>query len=248
MPRWLWVATGTRPRDSLDLRLAVVGFGQALTGARGDQLLCARAGGHALRLDAGQRPRAGGEGDRGAEQRVDLLRRLAADGCRHRLRVAGGERDLRAHPALPVADALGDPGGEVLGLQGLGENGLVDRLVDDLLEAGHVGAGLLRAAVYVGLELGEEELRPAAVGAFGLDPDDLLDAADADAREADLGARAARLHVGTGRGASRVAEQCGRMVHRFANRKATEVNSQAASVAYSLGALGRGMHPRSRWR
>ena len=100
-------------------------------------------------------------GDRGAEQRVDLLRRLAADRSGDGLGVAGGERDLGAHPALAVADALGDPGGEVLGLQRLAEDGLVDRLVDDLLEAGHVGAGLPRVEVDVALELGEEELRAA---------------------------------------------------------------------------------------
>ena len=91
------------------------------------------------------------------------------------LRVAGGEGDLGAQAALAVADALGDLGGEVLGLERVVEDGLVDRLVDDLLEAGHVDAGLARLEVDVALELGEEELRAGAVG--GVDADHLLDAA-----------------------------------------------------------------------
>jgi len=53
-----------------------------------------------------------------------------------RLGVAGGEADLGAQAALALADALGDVGGELLGAEGgLAEDDLVDRLVDDLLEA-----------------------------------------------------------------------------------------------------------------
>ena len=103
--------------------------------------------------------------------------------------------------------------GEVLGLQRFGQHPLVDRLVDDLLEAGHVGAGLPRLEVDEALELGEEELAGLAVvavaGGARVDPDHLLDADDADAGEADLGAGAARLDVGS-RGRP---DQCGRTVH-----------------------------------
>ena len=106
-----------------------------------------------------------GGGDRGAEQRVDLLRRLAADRGGDGLGVAGGEGDLGAPAGLAVADPLGDLGGEVLGLERVVQDRLVDRLVDDLLEARHVDAGLARLEVDVALELGEEELRAGAAGA-----------------------------------------------------------------------------------
>ena len=191
-------------------------------------------------------------GDRGAEERVDLLRRLAADRRGHGLGVAGGERDLGAHPALAVADALGDPGGEVLGLQRLAEDGLVDRLVDDLLEAGHVGAGLLRVEIDVALELGEVELRAVAPSAppSGLIADDLLDAAHADAGQADLGARAARLHVGAGGRRVVFAEQCGRTVHRIALREGYRGEFVwPRAVAYSLRRPREGKASRRRaWR
>ena len=59
---------------------------------------------------------------------------------------------------LAVAHALGDVGGERLGLEGLAEDDLVDRLVDDLLEARHVRALLLGPEVDEALELGVEEL------------------------------------------------------------------------------------------
>ena len=59
---------------------------------------------------------------------------------------------------LAVADERGDVGGERLGLEGLGEHDLVDRLVDDLLEARHVRALLLGPEVDEALELGVEEL------------------------------------------------------------------------------------------
>ena len=73
-------------------------------------------------------------------------------------------------------------GGERLGLEGLAEDHLVDRLVDDLLEARHVRALLVRAEVDEALELGVEEL----LVAVRADADHLLDAGHADAREADV--------------------------------------------------------------
>jgi hypothetical protein len=84
---------------------------------------------------------------------------------------------------LAVTHPLGDVRGERLGLEGLAEDDLVDRLVNDLLEARHVRALLMRAEVDVALELGVEEL----LGAVRPVPDHLLDAGDPDAREAQLG-------------------------------------------------------------
>ena len=91
---------------------------------------------------------------------------------------------------LALADLLGDPRGEFLGAQRVDRDHRVDRLVDDLLEAGHVHAGLARFEVDHALQLGEVE----APG----DVDDLLDAVDADAGEADLGCRHAGLDVADG--------------------------------------------------
>ena len=75
-----------------------------------------------------------------------------------RLRVARGQRDLGAQPVLALAHLLGDVGGQHLGLEGLAEDDLVDRLADDLLEARHVDAGLVRVEVDEALELGVEEV------------------------------------------------------------------------------------------
>ncbi len=202
IPRWLWVATGTASRISSIWPGVVAGLGELLARPGGDQLLRAGAGGHALGLYPGEGAGAALGGDRGAEQGVDLLSAVAGRGGGDRLGIAGGERDLGPQAALAVANALGDPGGERLGLERLGEDHLVDRLVDDLLEARHVDPGLLRVEIDVALHLGEEELA-AAVGvvvgaAVGLDADHLLDAGDSDAGEADLGPGAACLDVGDG--------------------------------------------------
>ncbi len=155
-------------------------------------LLGAGAGGHPLGLDAGQGAGAAGGGDGGAVEDVDLLGALAGLRRLHRLRVAGGDRDLGPLAALALAHLLGDVGGQHLGFEGLPEDDLVDRLADDLLEARHVDAGLLRVEVDEALEVGVEEV----LDAVGLDPDHLLDAGDSDAREADLGGRQGALDVG----------------------------------------------------
>ena len=61
-------------------------------------------------------------------------------------------------------------GRERLGLEGLAQHHLVDRLVHDLLEARHVRALLLGPEVDEALELGEEEL----LLAVRANPNDLL--------------------------------------------------------------------------
>ena len=68
------------------------------------------------------------------------------------LGVARMDRDLGAQAALALADALGDVGCERLGLEGLADHDVFDRLVHDLLEARHVNARLLRVEVDVALE------------------------------------------------------------------------------------------------
>ena len=78
------------------------------------------------------------------------------------------------------------------------EDDLADRVVDDLLEARHVRALLVRAELDDALEARREQL----LGAVLLDADHLLDAGHADAREAQLHRREASLDVGhrNGRG------------------------------------------------
>ena len=100
---------------------------------------------------------------------------------------------------LALAHLLGDLAGELLGAQRLAEDDVVDRLVDDLLEARHVDARLLRVEVDEALELGEVEAAAALVAVAaggGGDVDHLLDPAHADAGEADRGRRAPGLDVG----------------------------------------------------
>ncbi len=114
---------------------------------------------------------------------VDLLRIEIGLGGLDGLGVAGGDAHLGAAAILTLADLLGDVRGEALGAERLVEDDGVDRFVYDLLEAGHVDAGLVGVEVDEGFELGEEE--PGGIAGGGGDVDDLLDAADADAGEAD---------------------------------------------------------------
>ena len=130
--------------------------------------------------------------DRRAVQRVQLLGLDAGDRGRLVLGEARLDRDLGAASVLPRADELRDVLGERLGLERrLAEDHLADRLVDDLLEARHVRALLIRAEVDDALEAGGEQLRVAVVA----DPDHLLDAGHADTAEAQLHCRSLRLNV-----------------------------------------------------
>ena len=130
---------------------------------------------------------------RGPEQGVDLLRLLVGDGGGDGLGIAGRDGDLGAAALLAFADPFGDVGGKCLGVEGgLAEDDLVDRLSDDLLEAGHVDPCLLGVEVDEALHLGEVEM----LGAVDLDPDHLLDPGYSNPREADLRRGGGGLHVG----------------------------------------------------
>ena len=164
--------------DPLDLCCGEAVVGEALARAPGDELLRARARGHARRRHADRAARAVRERHRAAVQRVDLLRLDAGDRRRLVLGVARGDRHLGALGALARAHELGDVLRERLrAKRRLAQHDLADRLVDDLLEARHVRALLLAAQVDEALQAREEQLVA--------DADDLLDARDADAREPD---------------------------------------------------------------
>ena len=90
---------------------------EALARAAGDQLLRARARGHALRGDADQPAGADLGGERRAVQRVQLLRLDPGDGGRLVLGEAGLDGHLGAARALALADELRDVLGERLGLE-----------------------------------------------------------------------------------------------------------------------------------
>ena len=191
-PRWLWVATGTASKMR-SISPSEKPSSTSRSRERPSTSFCAH--GHAVMpwaRDADEPARAGLAGHGDAEQRVDLLREDAGHGRRLVLRVAGLDVDLGAARALAVADLLGDVLGERLGAQrGLAEHHLADRVVDDLLEARHVRALLLRAEI-------DEAVEPRGVqllGAVGLDPDDLLDVRHAHARERDGERRGLRLDV-----------------------------------------------------
>jgi hypothetical protein len=83
---------------------------------------------------------------------------------------------------LAVAHLLGDVLGQRLGAERrLAEHDLADRVVDDLFEARHVRALLMRPQIDEAIEPRRVQL----LGAVGLDPDDLLDIRHAHAGERD---------------------------------------------------------------
>ena len=184
-----------RLEDPLDA-LVVEALGlEPLAGGRGDQLLGARACGHALGGDADQATGAGIGADRRAVQGVELLGLDARDRRRLVLGEAGLDIDLGAAGALAGADQLRDVLGQRLDLERrLAEHDLADRLVDDLLEARHVRALLVGAEIDDAFEASREQL----LGPVLAHPNDLLDVRDADARQSELDPRHPRLDVGSG--------------------------------------------------
>ena len=164
MPRWLWVATGTASKMRSISSVVKPSASRRVAGAVGEEALRAGAGGHALRLDAGEGAGAALGCDGDAVELVDLLGVEPGGGRLHGLGVAGGDAHLGAAAVLALADLLGDVRGELLGAERLGEDDGVDRLVHDLLEAGHVDAGLVGVEVDEGFELGEEEAGRIAAG------------------------------------------------------------------------------------
>ena len=178
-PRWLCVATGTLLEDRARSARSLKPCSARRSRARAATSSCAH--GQAVMpggRDADDAPRAVLEGDRAAVQRVDLLGLHAGHRRGLVLGVARRDRHLGALGALARAHELGDVLGERLGAERrLAEHDLADRLVDDLLEARHVRALLAAVEIDEAVEAREEQLLA--------DPHHLLDAGDADAREAE---------------------------------------------------------------
>src|SRR3972149_3677585 len=100
LPRWLWVASGTRSRMR-----ATSSPAQPASSSRtaAQEPLRARAGVDAGRLDADRPPRATGRRGGDADQRDELLRAQARDGREPLGRVAGREADFGARSPLTLA-------------------------------------------------------------------------------------------------------------------------------------------------
>ena len=113
------------------------------------------------------------EGDSPAEERVDLLGADARDGRGLVLWIARGDRDFGAVGTLTGTHELGDVLGERLRSERrLAEDDLADRLVDDLLKAGHVRPLLCGTQVHEAGQPRKEQLVANA--------NDLLDTGDPD--------------------------------------------------------------------
>ena len=93
---------------------------------------------------------------------------------------------------LALDDVPGDHLGDLLDDARLAEDGITDRLVEDLRESRHVDALLAAREVDRALDVGGHH----RLGIAAADPDRLLDAGDAGAGERELDRRRGRLHVG----------------------------------------------------
>ena len=98
---------------------------------------------------------------------------------------------LGAERSLALDDVRGDVLREHLDEERLADHDLVDRLFEELGEAGHVNALLSRIQVDCALDLGGDQLLAAAVA----NPDRLADSHDARAREPELDLRLRGLEV-----------------------------------------------------
>src|SRR6266545_5149346 len=135
---------------------------QPLRGATAHEALRTRAGVDPGRLDAHDPAHARLRGRRDPDQRDHLLRREPCDRSPPRQRVARRDPHLCAACRLPGDDVPRDVLGELLDEEGLLDHDLVDRLLEQLGEAGHVDALLLRIQIDRAVDLrGDELLRPA---------------------------------------------------------------------------------------
>jgi hypothetical protein len=185
-----------RERDEVEdpLDVLVAGFGQPLGRTAADEPLRARAGVDPRRLDADHPPDAVRRRRGDPDERDHLLRRQLAHRCRPPDRPLRRDPCLGAQRALAADDVPGDVLGKRLDVQRLGSHHRLDRLLEELGEAGHVDALLLVGEVDGALDLGRHHGLVALVA----DPDGLLDAGDAGARQRQPHLGRGRLEIGRG--------------------------------------------------
>jgi hypothetical protein len=177
--------------DPVDLVAVVARLGQPLRGPSPHEPLRARAGIDARRLDADDAARARAVGGRDPDQRDHLLRHQVGHRRAPPERPARDDAHLGPEGALALDDLRRDPIRQCLDQEPLAEDGLVDRLVEQLREAGHVDALLAPREVDRAVELGgHQDLLLAAA-----DADRLLHPRDARSRERELHRRGGCLHV-----------------------------------------------------
>ena len=179
-------------KDALDVLVARLC--QPLGGAPADEPLRARAGVDAGRLDADDPAHAFGRRRRDPDERDHLLRRELADGGRPPHGPLGGDPRLGAERALAADDVARDVLGECLDVQSLRADDGLDRLFEEFSEARHVHALLRLREVDRALDLGRHHRLVALVA----DPDRLLDAGDAGARQRQPHLGRGRLEIGRG--------------------------------------------------
>ena len=177
--------------DALDVAVVEAGLEQALARAPAHEALGARAGVDPDRLHADDPANAALRGGGDPDQPDHLLSRQ----LRHRSgaleRVAGRDLHLRPQRALPVDDVARDVVGERLDEERLADHHLLDRLGEELREAGHMDALLRRLEVDRAVDVSCDQLLGVAVA----DPDRRADAGDARAREAEADLRRRGLEV-----------------------------------------------------
>ena len=198
--------------DPLDLPTLESGLLQALARALADEPLCAGAGVDSRGFDADDSPSdrlgRGGEPD----QRDELLRGQVGHRRPSFERVLGNDLDLGAQSPLALDDLRRDVGRQLLDQQRLLDHDLLDRLLEQLGETGHVDALLSRVEVDRAVDVRGDQLLILAVA----DPDRFSDTADPGTRQADP-------HVWK-RGLE-IVKKMNSVVHREANR--TEVTQES---------------------
>ena len=190
-PRWLWVAMGTSSRIC-SIASASKPASVSRSAARPATSPCAH--GQAL-IPVASTP----------TTRLAVLAVAAAIPIRETISCVGrpvtgvtrriGQRAVIRTSArmgvLPLDDVPGDHLGDLLDDPGFAEDGITDRLVEDLREARHVDALLAAREVDRALDVGGHH----RLGIAAADPNRLLHAGDAGAGERELDGRRRRLHV-----------------------------------------------------
>jgi len=153
----------------------------AVGGGAAYKALRARAGVDPGRLDADDAAHLLARGGGDPDQRDHLLGRELRDGRPALVRVARNDPHLGEQRLLPVDDAARDVLGEVLDEERVVVDDTLNGLLEELREARHVDALPARVEVDRAVDGGCNELLAAPAS----DPDSLLDACHADAREAE---------------------------------------------------------------
>src|SRR5918994_3821268 len=173
--------------DALDVARREARLEQAVSRALPDEALRAGAGVDPRRLDSDHPPDAALRGRRDPDQSEH---RLGGEARHGRVALDGVPRSdprLRPAGALPLDDLARDVRRQLLDEERLLEHDVLDHLLEELREAGHVDALLRRVEVDGALDVGGDQLLAGPVP----DPDRLRDAGDprAGQAEANLGLR-----------------------------------------------------------